>query len=372
MTHIPYETPGVPAELSAPKTGLMVFGIIMIIMGSLAGCFAILTPLSLVMMSLVPAPQRANVPQSLEYRSIIASGMMYLLFSVALTWTGIGSVRARRWVPPVVKSVCTIVLVAGIIFTIATAWRLPRIGTVMQMSMSAARAPSSAPSSAAAGTPSLPPPPAVTAVSSTVTAIAITAGVLVAVLFYIVIPGVFLWYYRKESVRNAVEFFDSHPRWTDGVPMPVMILGMCTLISGVWLLFPAITGLFPAFGTYIRGTPALVIWIVLGVIQLLAALGMFKMKMGAWFLAIGTLTVLTASALMTALRVDPDTYYQMMQISDEQREILRAAGTLTPTSVAVMGILTYTLFLGFALYALKSLRRAAALPGGAGEIGSTT
>ncbi len=372
MTHIPYETPGVPAELSAPKTGLMVFGIIMIIMGSLAGCFAILTPLSLVMMSLAPAPQRANVPQSLEYRSIIASGMMYLLFSVALIWTGIGSVRARRWVPPVVRSVCTIVLVAGIIFTIATAWQLPRIGTVMQMSMSAATAPSSAPSSAAAGTTPLPPPPAVPAISSTFTAIAITTGILVAVLFYIVIPGVFLWYYRKESVRNAVEFFDPHPRWTDGVPMPVMILGMSTLICGGWLLFPSVTGLFPAFGSYIRGTPALIIWIVLGLIHIIAAIGIFRMKMGAWFLAMGMLTVLVASSVVTALRVDPDAYYRMMEVSNEQREILRAAGTLTPPSMALMGVLTYALFVGFALYALKSLRRAVASFGAAGGTHSAT
>jgi hypothetical protein len=370
MTHIPYETPGVPAEFSAPKTGLMVFGIIMIIMGSLAGCFAILTPLSVLMISLAPTPP--GVHNALEYRSILASGMMYLLVSAGLIWTGIGSVRARRWVPPVVRSVCTNVLLAGMLFTIATAWRLPAIGSAMQMSMSLATAPSTAPSTNAAGAATVTPPPAVTAVSSTVTAIAITTGVLFAVLIYIVIPGVFLWYFRKKSVRNAVEFFDPHPRWTDGVPMPVMILGMCTLISGAWLLFPAITGLFPAFGTYIRGTPALVIWIVLGVIQIIAALGMFKMKMGAWFLAIGTLTMLSASALVTAMRVDPGTYYQMMQISDEQREILRAAGTLTPKSVAVMGILTYTLFLGFALYALKSLRPAAAVPGGVGDTGSTT
>jgi hypothetical protein len=324
------------------------------------------------MMSLAPASQRVNFPQSLEYRSVIASGVMYLLVSVGLIWTGIGSVRARRWVPPVVKSVCTIVLIVGIVFTIATAWRLPRIGSAMQMTMSVATAPSSAPASAPAITTSAAPPAGVSAVSSTVTAIAITTGVLFAVLIYIVIPGVFLWYYRKEAVRNAVEFFDPHRRWTDGVPMPVMILGMCTLLSGAWLLFPAITGMFPAFGTYIRGTPALMIWIVLGIIQIVAAIGIFKMKLGAWFLAIGALTVLVVSAVVTALRVDPEAYYRMMEMSDEQREILRAAGTLTPTSAAVMGVLTYALFLGFALYALKSLRHAAASRGGIEEVGPAT
>jgi hypothetical protein len=62
----------------------------------------------------------------------------------------------------------------------------------------------------------------------------------------------------------------------------------------------------------------------------------------------------------------------MMEMSDEQREILRAAGTLTPTSAAVMGVLTYALFLGFALYALKSLRHAAASRGGIEEVGPAT
>src|SRR5262245_4988302 len=105
---IDYKTPEGPFGFRNRKTGLTVMGVVLIVMGGLAGCMTILTPLGI-------AAGRRSSPAQFEMRDAVFILLMYALISAALIWGGIGSIRCRRWIRPLVLIMATLALLTGVI-----------------------------------------------------------------------------------------------------------------------------------------------------------------------------------------------------------------------------------------------------------------
>jgi hypothetical protein len=86
----PVETALLP-DYKDRSTGLMVFGILTLLLGCLAGLFV-----SLMLVGQMAAAKAPNAPPA-NYAAILPAIGIYGGLAVALIWLGIGSIMARRW-----------------------------------------------------------------------------------------------------------------------------------------------------------------------------------------------------------------------------------------------------------------------------------
>src|SRR5688500_18364489 len=95
MTSVPYETPNVPPDVVDQRGGMNALGIVLIVIGALAGCLAAFTPLAL----LAPLPPGMAKPMA---RDVLVGAATYAGAAVLLVTAGVGSIRGRRWSRPVI------------------------------------------------------------------------------------------------------------------------------------------------------------------------------------------------------------------------------------------------------------------------------
>ncbi len=125
MTDLGYFAPP-PLPFVNRSTTLMVIGILFIIAGSIAGCFGLFTPLALL------APQNANSP---PVSTLVSAFLMYVVGSAALLTIGIGAVRKRRWVRPLILAGSWILLIGGLAGLVMLIFRAPAMAEGMKASM---------------------------------------------------------------------------------------------------------------------------------------------------------------------------------------------------------------------------------------------
>ncbi len=82
------------------RTGLIAFGVISIVIGSLAGCMTLVTPMVLLIPRTLPPSQQQ--PPALSPAVAIFTVALYAAIATAFIWIGIGSCRCQRWVRPII------------------------------------------------------------------------------------------------------------------------------------------------------------------------------------------------------------------------------------------------------------------------------
>src|ERR1035438_4494880 len=87
---LPIEAAPLPAYKDR-STGLMVFGILPLLLGCLAGLFV-----PLMLFGQMMAAEAPNAPPT-NTAVILPAVAMYGCMAVALIWLGIGSIKTRRW-----------------------------------------------------------------------------------------------------------------------------------------------------------------------------------------------------------------------------------------------------------------------------------
>src|SRR5579862_5052685 len=116
---------------SAPEQsrhgGLIAFGVISIVIGSLSGCLALAVPLPLFIHNMSP-PGAAPAP---DVSTIVAALILYGVFATAFIWIGVGSCKCRRWVRPIVLCVAWPSLVMGILSAVIWLALLPVIAPTL-------------------------------------------------------------------------------------------------------------------------------------------------------------------------------------------------------------------------------------------------
>ena len=333
MTQVPYAyqqpLPPIPHDR---KTGLIVFGIFALVIGGLAACSAIFTPLMLMMASAMqpktgtPAPGGGTIivhSSQPDPRTIPSAVTVYAVVAAAFIAGGVGSIRARRWARPLMLSVGWTWLLVGVFGMVMMAALLPSMQEMM------------APGAGAGpGRPAMPP--------GFTSAIMWITGAISFVL-YIALPSVFLLFYSSRHVRTTLEHYDPAPGWADRAPVSVFTLAVALAVSGLFTLAMVTYGAFPLLGTMLTGPAAMGATVATAGVFLLAGYLVFELRMSGWWLTMLISIVLPLGMIVSFQRLGVITMYEHMGMPPEHIEAVRdnalMRGPLIPATTAAMGVL---------------------------------
>lgn len=260
--------------------------------------------------------------------------VLYALLAVAFVWLGIGSMKARRWARSLLLIVSWVWLLTGVVSVAVLAVFLPRV-FVLQPS----------------GGPALPEG----------CAGALTVAVLVVtLLFFVLLPGVLVLFYRSPHVKATCEARDPVARWTDACPPQVLAMSLMLAVGAAFMLLMAVPyhGLFPVFGRFVTGPPGVALTAAVAVLTAYCAWAGYRLDPKGWWVLIVVSIVGTVSGTLTLARTDVFEVYRLMGYTAEEvatlRPILGEFGGLLPVFSAVNALI----WLGYLLYVKKYFRRA--------------
>jgi hypothetical protein len=250
-----------PAPQPIPgRSGLIAFGVISIIIGSLAGCLALSMPMLLLLGGRVAQQQ----PQAGHFAPAPAVFVMalYAAVATAFIWIGIGSCRCQRWVRPIILCLAWPGLVCGIL---CSAIAIPIAASLMLETRQGAP-----------GTPPMPPAARI---------FMVCVVVCTMTLFYIILPGAYVFFYQRRKTAEVLVLCDPQPRWTDRCPMPVLGLSIWLVLMAVGVLSMLQYMCFPFFGTYLTGPAAAGAIPVIAALMAYAAWKCFQLQWSGWWTA---------------------------------------------------------------------------------------
>lgn len=266
------------------KTGLTVFGILMMLVGGFYGL-------------LIVAGSAGRMMQDPQSSAPLPEYLLGMVFNLAITFAfltlGIGSMRAKRWSRALTLLLAWSGLATGILSIIFVMMFLP---------------------TALAGSQTEP--------AAVVFAMAFVLALMS--IFLIILPVLLIWFYAKEDTRLTCQYYDRQPGWTDRIPLPVLAL---VIIFG----FTAVTsagGMFtissiPVMGFVLDGFGRNVYMLLSGVIGAGIAYGLFHMDVRAWFGALG-FTLFSGISMVIAMINDQFREIAMASVPPEQSEIINA------------------------------------------------
>ena len=292
--------PAAPTDYSQykdRKAGLIVFGVIELMMGAF---FALMTLLLLVN-TLILRTMRIDVGGvPMPWRNMIPSILFYALLAAWFVILGTGSIRTRRWARALWLAASWLMLVSGVTGMIGMAFVLPAmakqfVGNSSNASLDAAFLP-----------------------------MAVGAMIAIMTIFYVIVPGILIWFYGSKHVKATCEYLDPHVRWTD--KCPVAVLAMVIAAGGYVVILPMMGGYnwaVPFFGVVLSGWAGAGLTIFAMALLLYIAWGAYRLDMKAWWLAIISVALLLTSVLLTFSRVELIDYYEAMAFPPEQLDMIR-------------------------------------------------
>jgi len=302
------------------KTGLVVFGILEIILGSLC---ALIVPL-MVFGMVASASLDSSSAMPISFRTILPGILFYLFLAVWFIWMGIGSIKARRWARVLLLVSSWIWLIGGISGLIFMLVLMPdmydQMGKSGQMPQGAA-----------------------------VIMKYVMTGVMI--VFYVIIPGVLVLFYRSKNVKVACELRDSQVHWTDKCPLPVLAV---SLIFGFWAGSMLHMGFYrwviPFFGFILSGMAGAGVGLV-GILLLgYVAWGTYRLSIKAWWCAVLLTIAWAISTGTTFSRVSIWDFYEKMNFPQQQLDIMKQCNIPQNSTMVLFFGLWVVGFLGYLLY----------------------
>lgn len=279
-----------PSDGTRPTAGLgrrmTFFGIVAVGLGVVLIVLGLLHPL-LPMMSGMLADE-----QPLDTHAIWMGLMLYVSIGAVMIWAGVGSMRRRRWVRPVMLFVSGTWLIVGVFVLLLVLWVLDDLLLV-------------------AGGEAVRSSPAVAVVARWV-AIGFTVG------GGILLPLVFFWAYRSPEIQTTCERHDPRLSWSDRCPSSVLVLSIALLAAAVFSLPMVLRPVVPLFGRLVTGPAGLLA--LLGGVALCAwlAWSTFRLERVGWWATLGFLVVLGLSTVWTFEVVHLTEMYRQLGYPEEQ------------------------------------------------------
>jgi hypothetical protein len=329
---------GVAPVESTPQTmpykdrsaGLIIFGILTILLGCLAG---LLVFVMLAGQAMSARTTGASAPLS----TILPAISIYGVLAVALVWLGIGSIMARRWARALLLIFSWSWLGMGLFVVVMMAFFLPKVLANVS-------------SSGTIGHPAM--------TSSMI--VGIMAGMfLVFGVLFVILPAVWTFFYNSRHVKATCETRDPATRWTDACPLPVLGLCLWLLFSVPMMLIMPLAGhcVMPFFGMFITGLPGALFYLAIAALWGYAAWLLYKLDARGWWLILIALCVFMVSALMTFAQHDMLEMYRLMGYPEAQIEQMQKTGLLVGNRMGWLMSLSVLPFLGYLLFVKKFLPR---------------
>src|ERR1035437_2666990 len=326
----PVETTALPAYKDR-STGLVVFGILTLLLGCLAGLFV-----PLMLFGQMRAAKAPNAPPVTH--AVMLPGMaVYGLLAVALVWLGIGSLKARRWARALLLIFSWSWLIMGIVMT-----------AVMPSVMSKAMA--NLPPNAKTGQPALP--------SGAITGMVIGMTIFFFV-FFVLVPALWIFFYGSRHVKATCEARDPVTRWTDACPLPVLALCLWTWLAVPVMLVMPLTGMavMPLFGVFVSGLTGSLFCLVIAAVWGMAGWWLYRLDARGWGVILIGVGLLTVSRLLTYAHHDISELYQLQGLPQAQIDQMQKMGLFTGNRLSWFTALFTLPFLGYLLFIKKYLRK---------------
>jgi hypothetical protein len=324
------------------STGLTIYGIVQILLGALA---ALMIPFMLLSAALSRKLPGGAMPAG-TYVSGICS---YSLVAAALVTLGIGSIRARRWARALNLILSWFWLIVGAVATAAmTAFMPPIFASAFRQT--AAQNPGAAP------------------MPTGLAAVILTLMIVFFSIFLVLLPIAFLLFFKRKDVEETCRRRDPSERWTDRCPLPVLAVSL--LFGGgaiFYLLMAVTTPVMPFFGRYFTGLAGAAVLVTVAVIDGSLAVFLYRLRLAAWWTAVGLLGLRLISSALTFRHTDLLELYSKMGWSETQLQQMRDNPGLRGGSIMLWWSLAFMLlFLGYMIW----IKRYFAAPVGSSAFGT--
>lgn len=250
--------------------------------------------------------------------------LFYLALAVLFGTLGIGSMMARRWAPPLILVVSWGWLICGVVTAAMMTYVLPMTMESMPEAQEGAKA-------------------------FAIGCMSIGIG-----LFGVVVPLVFILFYRSVHVQATVQRLDPVSRWTDGQPVSLLVFAS-------WMFFGAASLLLSSFmykalpvGAFmLRGWPVFAVMAAMATLLAWIGWGTLQRWRSAWWSAVVLLVIGIAWGASMIMTTDPLAMYEAMGIAvDPQQTKLVMAFYSSPLFYGWMA----TIWIGYFAFLLY-LRR---------------
>jgi hypothetical protein len=313
------------------STGLIVFGILTLLLGCLAGLFV-----PLMLFGQIMAAKAPNAPP-VNHATMLPGMAIYALLAVALIWLGIGSIQKRRWARALLLIFSWSWLLMGIVMT-----------AVVPFFMSKAMA--NLPPDAKTGQPALPP--------GVITGMVIGMTSFFFVVF-VLVTAVWTFFYNSRHVKATCATRDPVTRWTDACPLPVLAFCLWTWLAVPMMLVMALTGLavMPCFGVFVSGLAGALSCLVIAAVWGWAGWWLYRLDVRGWWLILVAMVLFAASALLTYAHHDISELYRLQGLPQAQIDQIQKMGLFTGNGLGWFTALFTLPFLGYLLFIKKYLRK---------------
>jgi len=300
--------------------GLIIFGVVSILIGA---CCALLVPLMFLSVALSDSVAGGGV----DARSAWSASALYGFMAVAFVSLGVGSIRARRWASELLLSLSWIWLLTGICSVVIGMLVVPVVIHGF-----------------GAGS-DLPP-----GMASFV--IAVTFGIIG--LVYVVLPALFVLFYRSPHVAATCRARHPDPQWIDSCPRRLLTLMVVWVLLGVSaLLMPAYDFFFPFFGIVLTGVAGATLWALVLAVCVALAVGTCRRAPWAWWGGLALALVFTVSSTLVVLRFDLGEIMGLMKLSEDQIAMMEMLPMIDGWVLALGTVFVWGTFIVY----LMTLRR---------------
>jgi len=312
------------------STGLIVFGILTILLGCVC---ALLVPLMLFAQTM--STKATGTPPN--FSAILPGISLYGILAVVLVWLGIGSIKARRWARALLLIYSWSWLVTGIVMTVGMAFWLPKVlGNI--------------PSTGTPGNPT-PPPAAIK--------IMIFFMLVVNTVFFIILPGIWAFFYASRHVKATCEARDPMVCWTDACPLPVLACSLWLIFGALTMLIMSLTchGVMAFFGTFLTGIPGMISYLAGAAISSYGAWALYKLNRRGWWLLFIAVCVFFVSNILTYARHDVTELYHLMDYPEAQIQQIQKSGLFAGNSMMWISLFSALPLLGYLIFIERFFRR---------------
>jgi hypothetical protein len=331
-----YESPGQVLNLpfTDQRGGLKMMGVVLIVLGGMCGCLTALMPLSVMMPKLAGA--QPGLAQQPRLRDLIASLVMLAMGAALLVSIGAGTYRVRRWSRPVAMIILGTWSAMGALAFISWLFFAPSMNKLMQ-------------ASATTG-------PAATTMPAIPSFFFVVSGGCM-VVFMVALPGGLFWFFKRHSVQQTLDYFDSTPTWTDRCPTSVLAISFWLGFGALMMVGYCTWGVFPAFGRLLYGPPAIASFLACAAVLFVLAKATYRVKPWAWWATMLLVIVGMLSVIVTFLRIDPIEFYRLSGTPAAQIEMFQRAGIGNRTHFIIQQLIYGTAVIGYLIWARRFFTR---------------